>query len=629
MKRVLFLFLWCIASCCFAQDEGHVRFLKYQADYRVNADATFSVVREFAYRLLTDAALVNSGKMPISYSSKMEQADLMAAYTLKKDGRRIDVGASGIQTQQGMLAAGTGISQADQSTLMITFPHLEIGDTVVYRYRMTQKEPVFPGQFYMSSVFSRGLAWDAIDVSVDVPASLPLQIEAVQVDSLPASEQDGRRIYRWQARNLPIIANEPAAVNMLASTPHLIASTFKDWGEFAAAYEARAAAKAAVTPAIALMAGQITRGIQEPRAQAQALYEWVAKNVRYVASWVGNDGWVPHDAESVLTKRYGDCKDHVVLLEALLAAKGIQSTTVMINSDKTSYALPSVVYPAFNHVITYLPAFDLYLDSTAGSATPFAVLPIADMDKPVIHTAGYSGVRRTPMAGPAQFSVRRLTRLVLADDGAVTGELSITARGAAAIELRELQQSIGKRKEAEWVREMLDAKNFEGDGTIVFDDGANGESFTMRLNVSIRNFLAIAENGTIPLSPLVVGPIAFDHLRAIYKRAARTLPYWCPAWSLEDRYEIRMPKTFRLILPRGRTIAERGFSYLSSYESRDGLLTTVRRLEIERPALACQPAEYADSKLVVARIERDLRAQVIYQATEQASGQATEPAWGM
>ena len=43
----------------------------------------------------------------------------------------------------------------------------------------------------------------------------------------------------------------------------------------------------------------------------------------------------------------------------------------------------------------------------------------------------------------------------------------------------------------------------------------------------------------------------------------------------------------------------------------------MRRLSIECTAVACQPAEYAVVKPVVARIERDLQAQIIYQANEQ------------
>jgi hypothetical protein len=616
MRKMIFALLWIVVSTAGAQDDGHVRFLKFQADYRVNADATYTVVRETSYRLLTEAALVNSGKMPISYSSKLEEVEILEAYTLKKDGRRIDVGDAGIQTQQGRLAAGYGISRIDQRTMMITFPQLEVGDSVAYKYRLTQRKTVFPGQFYVASIFARGFAWDMIDVSIDVPASISLQIETAQINALPVEEQDGRRMYRWSARNLPIVQNEPAAVDVFSHSPRLIATTFTDWAQFAAAYEARTKPRASVTPAIAQVAEEITRNVTDPRAQAKLIYEWVTRNVRYVATWIGAEGWVPHDAESILNNRYGDCKDHVVLLQALLAAKGIASSSALINSDRSSYSLPSVVYPAFNHVIAYLPAFDLYLDSTAGSVVPFGVLPLSNIDKPAIHTSPYDGVRRTPMVKPADFWASRVTKLVLAEDGSAAVDLTITANGAAAIELRQLRHMIGRNKEAEWVREFLDKKNLEGQGTISFDESIDDGALTMRLRVRIRDFLIIAENGTIPLSPLMVGPIAFDMLSATYKRSNRSLPYWCPVWFLSDRYEINVPKNLNLILPKGRAIMKSGFSYVSRYNHKGNTLTAMRRLSIDRPTVVCQPSEYAGKKSAILRIERDLRAQVIYQAAE-------------
>ncbi len=626
MKFLLSVVLFCLTSFVHAEDEGHLRFLKYQADYQVNADSTYSVVQEISFRLFTDAALISSGKMPITFNSKTESAEILEAFTLKKDGRRIDVGAQGIQIQQGQLAAGYGVSQADQRTLMLTFPQLEAGDAVSYRYRLNQTTPTFPGQFYAATSYARNLAWDVVDVSVELPSERSLQFDAVKLTALPTTAHNGRTRYRWQARNLPVASTEASSVDLFASTPHLVVSTFDNWQQFAQAYQLRAKPMAQVTPEIQLLARQLSAGKNDQRAQAQALYHWVSTNIRYVATWAGSDGWVPHSATSVLANRYGDCKDHVVLLEALLAALDIPSTTALINSDKTSYSLPAVVYPAFNHVITYIPSLDLYLDSTAGASTPFGILPIADMDKPVIHAAFESAEHRTPMLDPARFSALRVTRLTLDADGNAVGDFSITASGTAAIDLRDMRHAIGKRKEKDWVREQLDAKGVDGRGTVLFDDVADGSSMTVRMQVEMPNFMSFAENGTIPLSPLLAGPISFEHLRTVYQRAQRSLPYWCPAWTLEDRYEIRVPEGFDLLLPKAQTLTEAGFSYESQYAFLNGLLSVVRKLSISHGALACQPAEFAAAKIAVMQIERDQRAQVVYQATNQATNQVANQA---
>ena len=118
-----------------------------------------------------------------------------------------------------------------------------------------------------------------------------------------------------------------------------------------------------------------TAGIQDRRGQAKALYEWVSAHIRYVNIVLGAGGYKPHKAADVLKNGYGDCKDHVMLLEALLAAKGIKSSPVLIRAGVNLYKLPPAPSPfVFDHLITYMPEFQLYLDSTARYA-PFGVLP--------------------------------------------------------------------------------------------------------------------------------------------------------------------------------------------------------------------------------------------------------------
>jgi hypothetical protein len=57
------------------------------------------------------------------------------------------------------------------------------------------------------------------------------------------------------------------------------------------------------------------------------------QNIRYLGIDVGAGGFVPHDAQSILDNRYY-CKDHVVMLEALPAAAGIDSSPALINQAR-------------------------------------------------------------------------------------------------------------------------------------------------------------------------------------------------------------------------------------------------------------------------------------------------------
>ncbi len=75
--------------------------------------------------------------------------------------------------------------------------------------------------------------------------------------------------------------------------------------------------------------------------QARALYNWVATQIRYVGIYLGDGGIVPNYADDTLRNRYGDCKDKSTLLVALLAAKGIEAESAMVNSGRT-FTLPEL-----------------------------------------------------------------------------------------------------------------------------------------------------------------------------------------------------------------------------------------------------------------------------------------------
>jgi len=81
-----------------------------------------------------------------------------------------------------------------------------------------------------------------------------------------------------------------------------------------------------------------------------------------------------------------------VLFSALLRAKGIESELVLINLG-FGYSGPRAPgFSAFNHMISWLPEFGLYADTTAAVA-PFGTLPFPEYGKPVLHV-GRARARR-------------------------------------------------------------------------------------------------------------------------------------------------------------------------------------------------------------------------------------------
>ncbi|TMH54930.1 MAG: transglutaminase domain-containing protein, partial [Betaproteobacteria bacterium] len=184
------------------------------------------------------------------------------------------------------------------------------------------------------------------------------------------------------------------------------------------------------------LAQEITNGLTEPRAKAHALGDWVRKNIRYVAVYIGPGGVVPHTSETVMANRYGDCKDHVTLLEAMLASIGIDSTPALINLGN-SYRLQNVpTLGVLNHVITYIPSLNLFLDSTAGPVAA-GYLPASELDKPVVLTKT-GQIKRTPAT--QKNIAMSTTEFRISAHGAADFNHSISVTGGEAEGVRYLMR---------------------------------------------------------------------------------------------------------------------------------------------------------------------------------------------
>ena len=101
--------------------------------------------------------------------------------------------------------------------------------------------------------------------------------------------------------------------------------------------------------------------------KAQAIYQWVQNNIKYVAFEDGLEGFVPRQAKDVCNKRYGDCKDMASLLTAMLKISGLQAYFTWIGTRSIPYTYTEVPLPLTdNHMISAVKINNewIFLDAT-------------------------------------------------------------------------------------------------------------------------------------------------------------------------------------------------------------------------------------------------------------------------
>jgi transglutaminase-like putative cysteine protease len=579
----------------------------------IRPDLTASIKWTRQYRILRESAIATLGQQTLSYVESLNPIEIVEAYTQKADGRKIMVEQDRILTRD----AATGLNavyQKDARVKTLIFPDIEVGDTLVYVWNTNWIDKRFPGHFSFRSFFSRSTPYGPSRVRVEAPKSLALRVD-VKGDGLAyeVADQDEGRTYVLSYRPNGWAPEEPGAVSTVDRAPQFVISTFNDLTELGASYWSSMKDRDVIDPEIQTLADEITKGIEDKRKQAAAIDHWVKKNIRYVLVFLGSGGITPNPPTTVLKNKYGDCKDHVALMGALLKAKGIASEQALINIG-TVYRLPELPTPSFNHVILYLPGFDLYTDPTIARAS-FAVLSESAYDKPVLHISN-AGVRagRTPAMKPADHVTIARTTARIGTDGTVKGTTRQTATGVFANWARGTASQIQTQGREKFAEAVL--RNLSTPGTGIFE---SADPFDFSEPYVIQGEFSLVEKVQTPLRGIRNIPVGMPSqgrpsVWLLGQRVvARKSDFFCYAGKQIE--EIALTFAAGLPLPqaiRGSTIDNRIFSYRASYTIEGRTLMIRREFTSKVTGQVCAKEMESEMAEPLQQVSRSLRAQMSF-----------------
>ena len=125
----------------------------------------------------------------------------------------------------------------------------------------------------------------------------------------------------------------------------------RSWRELGTWYGNLTHGRRDATPQIQGKVTELTAATGAVLAKMRALAGFVQNNIRYVGIELGIGGYQPHAAGDVFVNLYGDCKDKATLLSSMLKDIGVDSTYVLVNSDRGAVTAATPPNPGFNHVI--------------------------------------------------------------------------------------------------------------------------------------------------------------------------------------------------------------------------------------------------------------------------------------
>ena len=298
---------------------------------------------------------------------------------------------------------------------------------------------------------------------------------------------------------------------------------------------------------------------------------------------------------------------------ATLKAKGIDASSAVINSG-SAYSLPELpVFTPFNHVITYLPEWDLYVDATQELA-PFGELGDHIVGKTTLLTA-LNKIGKTPKLTPDNNRIITDINIKILPNGDMQGTSKTIFKGNREIAARYKYEGHVTTRAEKMVEDHLYKFRQTGTGkfktTNVFDLDTPFELSTEFKLDPITNFPGPGAM-TVPvgLSPGNITLISFNKPKDKFY-----FPYECTSGYVEENTTLEFPKKAKIgTIPKSIKYQEKGTEYTSTYQKiSDTKLNIKRTLKLQKPSMVCQPEELKYWQNMYQVIKKDLRSQIFYE----------------
>jgi tetratricopeptide (TPR) repeat protein len=586
---------------------------KYFLAAKFENDGTGERTLSSRIKVQSDAGVQQLGELVFGYNSASEKIDVHFVRVLKPDRSTVTANKDAIK-EMTATAERDAPEYTDYKEVHITVPALRPGDIIEYELSTRIVTPMAPNQFWFEQDFlDRAIVLDE-QLEINVPQDRALLIQSADYSNVTGekirkvrlapdttaqiAEQRGpfatttenqRTIYRWRHANLTI-PNDDASGKKLPPPriPDIQFTTFKNWDEVARWYADLEKGRADPTPEIRAKAQELTKGRATDLEKIQAIYEYVAKNIRYVNLSFGLGRYQPHTAAEVFKNQYADCKDKGVLLAALLQSVGISSNAALIPLLRPlDISIPS---PAqFDHLITSVPTSNdlIWMDSTTEVA-PFRLLIPALRDKSalLILADGNEKIAKTPADPPFLATQRVEIDAQVSDLGKLTAKLRYFLRGDNEVALRLAFRRTPQNEWHELGQTIAALDGIRGTITSVkpSDPTDTEKPFELDLDYEQPNYLDWAKKKTkVPVPLLSLG------LPHSPENSNDPIHLGSPL-DITTSLKLTLPANFTAQPPVGVSVTRDYAEFKSVYRFENRVFTADRVLNFKLPEIAASRA---------------------------------------
>ena len=583
--------------------ESAVVVLLDEASHHFDAKGGSVMTQRIVYRIAAESAIDTWGSINAPWAPWYQERPTLQARVVTKDGTVHQLDPSAVIEAPSPEESLDIFS--DNRVIRAPLPAVAVGSVVEQLITYKSKESLYDAA--SSDIFFFGSFYPVhrARLVVDAPADLPLHfINQARIE--PKKETvDGRQRVIYEGG--PFAPKDDIEFDLpfdVAPLPWVGVSTASSWGDLAKRYSEivdKQIGDAKLPPM------PIGKSQKETVANALA---WIQGRVRYAGVEVGESSVIPRPPQTVLSNRYGDCKDKATLLVALLRQAGLEAHVALLRAGEdfdVPRDLPGL--GMFNHAIVVVGdgADQLWVDPT-DEFSRAGELPLMDQGRQaLIASTKTASLSATPLSESTVNRIVETRTFTLPEEGKAALTEVTEPTGADESSMRRYWISSDRKRYRESMEEYV--KNYYGaktlakmDATDAHDlskpfrvqleitDAARGQSVDGEAAVAIfpSNLLT-----NIPWSLQSRGDDKDDDEATKIKRIRRNDFFFTRPFVREWRYRVVPPAGYvARTLPQNETVKIGSMTMSREYSTgADGVVTAVFRVDSGKRRLTAVEVE--------------------------------------
>ena len=473
-------------------------------------------------------------------------------------------------------------------TLLAVPTDVRVGDGLEVAYTVVGDNPIFEGRIATGMRLASETPIDLLHYRLTGPAGRTLFTRGLATTLEPERLADdaGRPVVRIVRHQVAAVQSEQAMPPWFKLHPALEVSDYADWQAVEAWAVKLMAVPATPHPAVQARASEFAASGKKGGALVSEVLRFVQDEIRYLSVSLGESSHRPKPPEATLAERIGDCKDKVVLFNALLRELGVLARPALVSTIRNRGLMSFLPgHDEFDHVVSAveLDGKTWYLDATAtGQGLELATRGRYPFGAALVLGSG-QGLQAVPQDPDAPDRLAFEQRWSLADAASVKGGpttlvATLRAQGLAAERWRAAVGAVGIEKVAESISGGL-ARAVPGllrQGPAEVQDDRSANELTLTQRFEHPNFGRYARGAigadytAFEVMDTLVGPPETQ------RRTPFLLDY---PRRVESRIRITGPLVPKFQVPPPFELADRHFRMTSRVDIQDRTVVFERRLD--------------------------------------------------